>query len=62
MSKKIYTLTYGAKFRERAIQLFQDNRAEYASANKGCDAGQRAGPTSEERTRIKELEPFISRI
>ena len=79
MSKKTYTPTYSVEFRARAIQLFKDHRAEYASDNKayrgiaeklGCsgdslrtwclqaarDAGQRPGPTSEEKARIKELE------
>jgi len=34
MSKKAYTPTYDVEFRARAIQLFKDHRAEYASDNK----------------------------
>ena len=85
MSKKTYTPTYSAEFRERAIQLFKDHRAEYASDNKGyngiaeklgcsgdslrswClqaarDAGQRPGPSSEEKARIKELEREVREL
>lgn len=34
MRKKTYTPTYDVEFRARAIQLFEDHRAEHASDNK----------------------------
>ncbi len=45
MGKKTYTPSCSTEFRERAIQRFEDHRAEYASGN-----------TSEEKAQIKELE------
>ena len=79
MDQKISRKPYSPEFRERAVRLFLEHRAEYASevaalralAEKlGCspdslrvwarqaqrDAGERAGPTSAEKARIRELE------
>ena len=79
MTKKRFTPVHPAERRERGVQLFRGNRADYASDSAayretapelGCspdsfqiwcqqaerDAGQRAGLTSAEKDRGKELE------
>ena len=79
MEQKKTSKPYSPEFRERAVGLLMEHRAEYRSeaaalvaiAGKlGCspdslrvwgrqvqrDGGERAGPTSAEKARIKELE------
>ena len=78
MTKRRFTPAYPAELRERGVRLFQENRAAYrAIAPKlGCspdslrvwcqqaerDAGQRAGLTSAEKDRIKDLEREVREL
>ena len=51
------TPPYSPEVRERAVRMVFDHQGEYASQYEAeRDQGQRAGPTPDERERIKALE------
>ena len=47
---------YSPELRERAVRMVNDNRGDYRFEWAAVDAGSRPGITSDERTRLKELE------
>jgi transposase len=77
MTERKPTPSYSAEFRERGVRLLNEHRAEYGSDNAaykaissklGCSPDslrgwcQRAGLSSEEKNRIKELEREVREL